>query len=154
MKPHKLVKTEGKSVKTEGPVDVKTNYYVPFETLKSTCDLEEAISQNTCVLLVGHIQSGKSSVLRYLSEKEPNYFYIHSSNLANEFLHGLCNHLSLNSCDNIKDFGWEIMKKYEGKQIVILIDDFDQFIFNNRIALDALDQMKELTKLVNDKAMN
>ena len=78
-------------VKTEGPVDVTKNFYVPFNILEATYKLEEAINEKVCVLLVGHFQSGKSSTLHYLSDTKENYFYIQASKLANGFLQGLCN---------------------------------------------------------------
>ncbi|PKY42753.1 hypothetical protein RhiirA4_456607 [Rhizophagus irregularis] len=43
-----------KLVKTEGPVDITRNFYVPLEILESTRKLVEAIDEKGCVLLVGH----------------------------------------------------------------------------------------------------
>src|SRR5579871_5963800 len=97
-----------KLVKTEGPVDITRNFYVPFNILESTYKLEEAINEKVCVLLVGHFQSGKSSTLHYLSDTKENYFYIQSSTLVNGFLHGLCDQLSLKFCNNINEFVREI----------------------------------------------
>ncbi|CAB4478681.1 unnamed protein product [Rhizophagus irregularis] len=140
-----------KLVKTEGPVDITKNFYVPFDILESTYKLEEAINEKVCVLLVGHFQSGKSSTLHYLSGTKENYFYIQASMLANGFLHGLCDQLSLNLCNNISEFDREIVQLYK-KQIVIMIDEFDRFLLNqNKSPVDTIDQMRELIKLVNDR---
>ncbi|POG61897.1 hypothetical protein GLOIN_2v1700674 [Rhizophagus irregularis DAOM 181602=DAOM 197198] len=140
-----------KLVKTEGPVDITKNFYVPFDILESTYKLEEAINEKVCVLLVGHFQSGKSSTLHYLSGTKENYFYIQASMLANGFLNGLCDQLSLNLCNNISEFDREIVQLYK-KQIVIMIDEFDRFLLNqNKSPVDTIDQMRELIKLVNDR---
>ncbi|CAB4373215.1 unnamed protein product [Rhizophagus irregularis] len=140
-----------KLVKTEGPVDVTKNFYVPFDILESTYKLEEAINEKVCVLLVGHFQSGKSSTLHYLSDTNKNYFYIQSSKLANGFLHGLCARLSLNLCNNIDEFDREIIQLYK-EQIVIMIDEFDRFLLNqDKSPEGTIDQMRELIKLVNDR---
>ena len=109
-------------MKTEGPVDVTKNFYVPFDILESTYKLEEAINEKVCVLLVGHFQSGKSSTLHYLKSTKENYFYIQASMLANGFLHGLCYQLSLNLCNNIDEFDHEIIQLYKEQIIQLKFD--------------------------------
>ncbi|CAG8534947.1 11785_t:CDS:2, partial [Ambispora gerdemannii] len=136
-----------------GPVDVSKNFYVPFEMLYSTQKLDEAIDEKVCVLLVGHFQSGKTSILHYLSDNKKNHFYIQSSMLTDGFLHGLCKRLSLNLCSSIIDLNYEILKNYKGGEIVILIDEFDRFLLNSKDTGDTIDQMKELTKCVNDRGI-
>jgi len=82
-----------------------------------------------------------------------NYFYIYSSVLTDGFLIGLCDLLFLNSCSSCTSLHKEIKNKYKEK-IVILIDEFDQFLFNskkNKSIEDAIDQIRELTKLIDDK---
>jgi hypothetical protein len=142
-------------VRTDGPVDVSENFCVPFEKLDSTCILEDTIAQNLCALLVGHFQSGKTSVLHYLSNSKANYFYVHSSKLLNGFLSGLCKQLSLNQCSSYASFCDALENKYKEK-IVILIDEFDRFLFNskkNKNLECMINEIRELTKLINDKSI-
>lgn len=148
MRPRKLVRTDG-------PVNVSENFCVPFWKLDSTRILKDAIAQNLCALLVGHFQSGKTSVLHYLSNTKANYFYVHSSKLLNGFLSGLCKQLSLNQCPSCASFCDALENKYEEK-IVILIDEFDRFLFNSKKNKNfecMIDEIRELTKLINDKSI-
>jgi hypothetical protein len=144
-----------KFVKTDGPVDVSENFCVPFGELDSTRILENTIAQNLCALLVGHFQSGKTSVLHYLSNTKANYFYVHSSKLLDGFLSGLCKLLSLNQCSNCASFCDALENKYKEK-IVILINEFDRFLFNskkNKNLECMIDEIRELTKLISDKSI-
>ncbi|RGB42419.1 hypothetical protein C1646_809964 [Rhizophagus diaphanus] len=130
-----------KLVKTEGPVDITKNFYVPLEVLESTLKLETAIDEKVCVLLVGHFQSGKSSTLHYLKNNRKNHFYIQSSRLSKGFLRGLCDLLSLDLCDDIIDFDKKIAEKYEEEKIVIMIDEFDRFLLHVHRQNDAFYQI-------------
>ncbi|PKY42820.1 hypothetical protein RhiirA4_456696 [Rhizophagus irregularis] len=144
-----------KLVRTDGPVDVSENFYVPFRELSSTRSLEDVIDQNLCALLVGHFQSGKTSVLHYLRDTKANYFYVHSSVLTCGFLLGLSDSLSLKQCTSCDSLCKEIKDKYKEK-IVILIDEFDQFLFNskkNKNIENAIDEISELTKLISDRSI-
>ncbi|RGB24228.1 hypothetical protein C1646_676527 [Rhizophagus diaphanus] len=148
MRAHKLVRTDG-------PVDVSENFYVPFRELSSTRSLEDVIDQNLCALLVGHFQSGKTSVLHYLCDTKANYFYVHSSVLACGFLLGLSNSLSLKQCTSCGNLCKEIKDKYKEK-IVIPIDEFDQFLFNskkNKNIENTIDEISELNKLISDRSI-
>ncbi|POG62128.1 hypothetical protein GLOIN_2v1785738 [Rhizophagus irregularis DAOM 181602=DAOM 197198] len=144
-----------KLVRTYGPVDVSENFYVPFRELDSTRNLEDVINQNLCALLVGHFQSGKTSVLHYLRDTKANYFYVHSSVLTCGFLLGLSDSLSLKQCTSCDSLCKEIKDKYKEK-IVILIDEFDRFLFNskkNKNIEHAIDEIRELTKLISDRSI-
>ncbi|CAG8733324.1 1816_t:CDS:2, partial [Dentiscutata erythropus] len=139
-----------KIVKTEGPIDVSENFYVPFEMFDSTQKLVEAINLRVCVLLVGHFQCGKTSTLRYLRDSNKNHFYVHSTMLLKDgFLRGVCKELSLNLCDNVSDLNYEILKKYK-EEVVILIDECDRFLVSCKDADNEIDQIKTLAKCVND----
>lgn len=62
-------------MKTKGFVDIAKNFYVPLEVLESTRELEEAINENVCVLLVGHFQSGKLSTLLFEKYQKELFLY-------------------------------------------------------------------------------
>ncbi|PKY54292.1 hypothetical protein RhiirA4_409711 [Rhizophagus irregularis] len=70
------------------------------------------------------------------------------------FFRGLCDLLSLNLCENIIDFDKKIGEKYGEEMIVIMIDEFDQFLLNIHHQNDTvyqIDKLRELIKLVSDR---
>ncbi|CAB4419832.1 unnamed protein product [Rhizophagus irregularis] len=74
--------------------------------------------------------------------------------LAMGFFRGLCDLLSLNLCENIIDFDKKIGEKYGEEMIVIMIDEFDQFLLNIHHQNDTvyqIDKLRELIKLVSDR---
>ncbi|CAB4483235.1 unnamed protein product [Rhizophagus irregularis] len=101
-----------------------SNLISRYKVLESTRELEEAINENVCVLLVGHFQSGKSSTL--LFEKYQKELFLYTI------------------IKNIIDFDKKNWEKYGEEMIVIMIDEFDQFLLNIHHQNDTVYQIDKL----------